>query len=128
MLRTKFLEIPREFRVNDVLTIDHGKIELSSDNNRTNEFVTFETKSGRNCDVYATYWGFYLGPSVNSRLKNEGFRTGLMMNEGNQLYVVAVESDRMNDFEEYLSHNNSKVICWLDDWFKGTEVKSPHKR
>jgi hypothetical protein len=128
MLKTKFLECAREFKVNDVLTRDHGKIELSSANNKTNEFVTFQTKSGKNCDFYATYWGFYLGPSVNSRLKKEGFRTGLMMNEGNQLYVVAVEVDMMTDFEDYLEHNKSKVICWLDDWFKETEIKSPHKK
>jgi len=127
MFNPKFLETPREFTVNGFLTFDRGSIEMVAENNKTHELVSLETAAGKKCDVVATSWGFYLGPSVNSRLKNEGFKSALMLNEGNQLYVVAVDNDQLDQFAIYLSSNKSKVICWLDEWLKAENIHSPHE-
>jgi len=126
MLKADLKAEPREFRLKDTLCRDHGTISLVPQDDRTHEFITLETPSGKQCDVSFTPWGFYLGPSLNSRLASEGFRSALMMNAGNQLYVVAVEEDRIEQFQSYLEANESKVICWLDQWFKESKISSPH--
>lgn len=105
---------PRIFTVKDTIIKDYGKIYLDN-----SEMVSFVTKSGKECDFTAQDWGFYLGPSVNSRLKNEGFKVALVLNAQNQLYINAVENDKIDVFKKYLSTNqNNKLICWLDEWFK----------
>lgn len=116
-LKFKLLDVPREFFVNGFKTIDHGKVELVADDAKTNEFISFKTQSGKECDFYATSWGFYLGPSLNSRLVNQGFKVGLTVNENNQIYSVAVENEKIDQFMDYLKVNNTKLICWLSDWF-----------
>ena len=120
MLTTDFKAEPREFTLKDYRCRDHGTISLIPSGEKTHEFVTFVTESGRRCDFSATGWGFYLGPSLNSRLKTEGFCSALMSNPDGQLYVVAVEEDRMDAFGAYLEENGSKVVCWLDEWSGGT--------
>lgn len=114
MLKTEFKAEPREFRLKDYLCRDHGTITLVPEDDRTHELVTFRTASGRECDFSATLWGFYLGPSLNSRLKNEGFRSALMTNGQGQVYVVAIEEDRMEQFEAYMKQNEARVVLWLD--------------
>ena len=114
MLKTDFKAEPREFRLKDYVCRDHGTITLVPEDDRTHEFVTFRTASGRECDFSATPWGYYLGPSLNSRLKDEGFRSALMTNGQGQVYVVAIEEDRMEQFEAYLKHNEARVVLWLD--------------
>jgi hypothetical protein len=111
-MQTKFLDQPRVFNVKGVQLYDYGKIQL-----KPQEMVSFQTPSGRECDFTATAWGFYLGPSLNSRLKQEGFKTVLVVNEYDQLYVNAVEVDKMSEFLAYTRVNNSRIICWLDEWF-----------
>ena len=103
---------PREFEFKDIKIKDYGKIMLDD-----NEMVSFVTKSGRECDFTAKDWGFYIGPSLNSRLKKEGFKAALVINEQGQIYVHAVEEDKMDAFNKYLKANqDNKVLCWLDEW------------
>ena len=103
---------PRVFEVKGVKIKDYGKISLDDD-----EMVSFVTKSGRECDFSAKDWGFYLGPSLNSRLKKQGFKVALVLNEAGQIYVNAIEKDKIGLFEKYLKTNqDSKVICWLDEF------------
>jgi len=79
--------------------------------------VSFVTESGCECDFSAKEWGFYLGPSLNSRLKKEGFKTALVVNESGQIYVHAVEKNKICEFRKYLETNqNNRIICWLDEW------------
>ena len=85
-METEFKATPRTFEVKGVTLKDCGKIKLDQD-----EMVSFVTPEGRECDFTAKSWGFYLGPSVNGRLKNEGFKTALTANPDGRLYILAVE-------------------------------------
>jgi hypothetical protein len=111
-MRTDLKSVPRVFSVKGHPVKDYGKIYLDAA-----EMVSFVTPSGRECDFAAREWGFYLGPSLNSRLKGEGFKVALALNEQNQLYALAVESDRLDEFKAYLTANQEiKVLTWLDEW------------
>jgi hypothetical protein len=125
MIKLEVNERPRSFQLGKYNVVDHGVLRLSSDNNFTNNLVTLVTANDRKCDIAATPWGYYLGSSTNSRLKNEGFRTALVVNSGNQLYVMAVEEGHESLFHEYLKETDAKVITWLDQWFNDTKIKSP---
>jgi len=114
-MKTKLKKEPRVFEVKGCKIKDYGKIYLEND-----EMVSFVTASGKECDFAAKDWGFYLGPSVNSRLKNEGFKVALVVNEKGQLYVHAVENEKIGDFKKYLkSYQMNRIICWLDEWMEG---------
>jgi hypothetical protein len=111
-MKTKLKNSPRIFEVKRHKVKDYGKIYLDD-----GEMVSFVTKSGKECDFTAKDWGFYLGPSVNSRLKKEGFKTALVVNGQGQLYVHAVDVKKMKQFKKYLKTNQSnRIICWLDEW------------
>ncbi|NOX15393.1 MAG: hypothetical protein GXP61_05135 [Epsilonproteobacteria bacterium] len=104
---------PRIFGVKGHEVKDFGKIYLDSD-----EMVSFKTKSNKEYDFTAKEWGFYASPSVNSRLKNEGFKTALVVNENNQIYIMVVEKDKIKEFKRYLKENqDNRIICWLDEFF-----------
>jgi len=113
-MKTRLKKKPRIFEVKGHKIKDFGKIFLND-----GEIVSFVTKSKKECDFAAKEWGFYLGPSVNSRLKNEGFKTALALNEKGQLYVFAVEKEKMGVFKKYSKKNQDiKILCWLDEWIK----------
>ncbi|MDD5774011.1 MAG: hypothetical protein PHX78_11155 [bacterium] len=113
-MKTKFRNKPRIFMVKGTKLKDFGKIYLDN-----NEMISFITKSGRECDFMAKNWGYYLSPSLNSRLKKQGFKAALVVNETNQIYVNVVEKNKISEFKKYLNtHQASKIICWLDEWFK----------
>ena len=111
-MKTAFKDRPRVFAVKGHAVKDLGKIILEP-----GEMVSFVTPSGKECDFTAKKWGFYLGPSLNSRLKKEGFKAALAVNEKGQLYVLAVEPEKMHLFKRYLTANQEiKVLTWLDEW------------
>ncbi|MCJ8344382.1 hypothetical protein MJH12_02490 [bacterium] len=111
-MKTNFKETPRTFGVKGHKIHDMGSLELED-----GEMVTFRTKSNKECDFVAKDWGFYLGPSLNSRLKQEGFKTALVLNEQGQIYINAVDVEKMDLFLQYLKTNqNNTVLCWLDEW------------
>jgi hypothetical protein len=111
-MKTDLKNDPRVFTVKGVAIKDYGKIHLKKD-----EMVSFVTESGKECDFAAKDWGFYLGPSLNSRLKKEGFKVALVMNENGQIYLNAVEIEKMDIFKEYLnSEQDCKIISWIDEW------------
>lgn len=89
--------------------------ECAEINLEVNEQVTFVTPSGRKHDVAAKEWGFYATQSANSRLKNEGFKTALVRNAVGRYYVMIVEKDKTDEFFDYLSKDNQKVVQWLDE-------------
>jgi len=114
-VKTEFKDQPRVFSVKGHEIKDWGKIRLES-----GEMLSFVTPSGKECDFAAKEWGFYLAPSLNSRLKKAGFKTALAANEKGQLFVLAVELEKMSLFKKYLTVNQDiKLLTWLDEWLAG---------
>jgi hypothetical protein len=101
---------PRTFSVNEVAIKDHGKIALEPD-----EMISFVTASGREFDFTAKDWGFYATPSINGRLKKQGFKTALVENPQGRIYVMVVEQDKVELFEEYCRKEGQSVQKWLDE-------------
>ena len=60
-------------------------------------------------------WGFYSTPSINGRLKNEGFKTALVENLKGQVYVMSVDSERIDIFEKYCENESQTILEWLDE-------------
>ncbi|HID28861.1 MAG TPA: hypothetical protein EYP19_02520, partial [Desulfobacterales bacterium] len=86
-------EPPRVFRVGikqDIEMHDCGRMYLHPD-----EQITFVTPSGKEHDFAAKSWGFYATPSINSRLKDQGFKTALVRNRSGRLYVMVVEKEKL---------------------------------
>jgi len=112
-MRTEFKTPPRVFTADKngkIKISDCGKIWLGDD-----EQVTFVTNSGREYDFAAKNWGFYATPSVNDRLKKEGFKTALVKNKQGRYYVMAVEEARLNEFNTYIKQEDCAVEKWLDE-------------
>jgi hypothetical protein len=105
---------PRTFRVglnSEIEISDCGRIHLEAD-----EQVTFVTPSGKEHDFVAKSWGFYATPSVNSRLVDQGFKTALVSSPmSGRFFIMVVERERIDEFEEYLRETNQVVVEWLDE-------------
>lgn len=107
------LQPPRIFSVGQ-----HGQIQIRDCGQahlEPDEQVTFVTSSGRQYDFAAKSWGFYATPSVNGRLRHQGFKTALVRNEAGLWYVMVVERDRVDDFLEYLAQERQVLGEWLDE-------------
>ena len=104
-------EIPREFSIGKITMLDYGKITLNE-----NEMISFKTGSGKEYDFTAKEWGFYATPSINGRLRKEGFKTALVRNEFKKIYIMVVDEDKIEEFTNYLEDDKQKLICWLDEW------------
>ena len=104
---------PRVFHVGEggnIAISDMGDIALAPD-----EQITFVTESGARYDFARKAWGYYATPSINGRLRNEGFKTALVQNEQGRIYVMAVEAARIALFEEYCRVEKQTVLSWLDE-------------
>lgn len=109
-MKNDLTEKPREFGVTGHTIRDYGKIRLAPW-----EMVSFVSPDGRECDFTATDWGFYLAPSLNGRLRNQGFKTALVENSDGKFFLNAVEEDKIMLFEQYLEEQGSTVVSWLSD-------------
>lgn len=102
---------PREFGVGAYTIRDYGRVHFQE-----GEMVTLVSPSDRECDVTAMAWGFYLAPSLNIRLREQGFKVALVCNKQGKLFLNAVEMDKIKLFRDYLQENgNSRILYWLDD-------------
>jgi hypothetical protein len=104
---------PRVFTVGlaaDIQMADAGDIHLAP-----NEQVSFVTEAGGRFDVARKAWGFYATPSVNARLKREGFKTALVENPQGRLYVMVVEATARAAFDDYCRLEGQTVLRWLDE-------------
>ena len=104
---------PRTFRVGEdgrITISDCGDISLDAD-----EQVTMLSAAGKRHDFAAKDWGFYATPSVNGRLKDEGFKTALVRNPAGRLYVMVVDTDRLATFEAYCRDEQQVIEEWLDE-------------
>lgn len=112
-MKTSFLDVPRLFTPtasSDQVIEDWGKIFLP-----LNSMVSFVTESGKEYDVCAKSWGFYATPSINARLKNQGFKTALVKNAQGRLYVMLVEQEKLESFADFLKDENEVVEEWFDE-------------
>ena len=112
-METNFRKNPRLFNVglkNQITIKDLGDISLED-----NEQVTFNSKSGAKYDFTKKNWGFYATQSINKRLINEGFKTALVSNSMNRIYIMIVEVRFLNLFKEYCEVEDQKILIWLDD-------------
>ena len=105
---------PREFTVGSaeksLRLRDCAHIELDAD-----EQVTFVTASGTAYDFCRKDWGYYATPSLNSRLGRFGLRAALVRGSDGKAYVMAVESSRQPEFDDYLKSCGHCHVCWLDE-------------
>lgn len=104
---------PRTFRVGNRQSVeitDCGRVYLEPD-----EQVTFVSEAGREYDFVAKSWGFYATPSINGRLREQGFKTALVRNAAGRLYIMVVDKTHLNDFEAYCRTEQQKVEAWLDE-------------
>ncbi len=107
---------PREYSVGikkDIIIKDCGKIYLSE-----NEQITFFSDKEAEYDVCKKSWGYYATPSINSRLLKFNFKTALVKNSSNQVYVMIVDKNKLNEFFEYLKNDSNELIEWLDEKWK----------
>lgn len=104
---------PRKFRVglkSQIEISDCARIELEPD-----EQVTFVSSGTKEHDFAAKNWGFYATPSINGRLLAQGFKTALVSNSSNKLYIMVVDMDKLAEFEAYLQEEQQQVVEWLDE-------------
>jgi hypothetical protein len=104
---------PRTFQVGKEASIeisDCGELHLAP-----NEQITFVTSSGRRHDFAAKDWGFYATPSLNGRLKDEGFKTALVRNAQGRHYILVVEEGFLGAFFDYLKSEDQCLVEWLDE-------------
>ena len=104
---------PRKYLVgkNRQISIsDCGSIALKPD-----EQITFTTSKNREYDVARKNWGYYATPSVNGRLKKFNFKTALVKNDSEMIYVMLVERDMMHEFNKYIQEEKLIIIDWLDE-------------
>ena len=112
----KFLpkDKPRNFYVGldlDIQIKDLGEIFLEE-----NEQITFLTENGNRHDFVRKEWGFYATPSINGRLKNEGFITALVKNKKGQIYIMVVEKEKLDLFLKYCDNERQSIIQWLSNY------------
>ncbi len=100
---------PRIFKVGKLSIMDCGKIYL-----KKNEQITFITDNKASHDVTRKDWGFYATQSTNSRLK-KNFKTALVANKFNKIYVMLVEKKKYNSFKKYCKEHKQEVLIWLDE-------------
>ena len=108
-------EPPRSFNVgtnSEIEIEDVGDVYLSP-----NEQLTFVTKqSSARYDFVRKDWGFYATPSINGRLKDEGFKTALVENLQGRIYIMVVELRHIALFDTYCRAERQKVLRWLDEY------------
>ena len=114
IMKFLFKENPRKFIVGENKNIeikDLGDIYLDK-----NEQVTFITQENRRHDFVSKDWGFYATPSINGRLKREGFITALVKNENDKIYIMVVEKNKKELFLKYCTDEKQTIIKWLNDY------------
>ena len=101
----------RKFKVNNNLQIkDNGEIIFSK-----NEMVSINIKNKKN-EITAKNWGFYLTPSINVRLKKNGFKCAIIKNKQNKFFFCLVIKNKkeINSFYKYLKKDKQYLVSFLN--------------
>ena len=95
------------FKENSLIITHIADIKL-----KDNELVNF--KFGKyDYNLVKKNWGFYATPSINSRLKREGFKTALVENSFSDTYIMLVHKLKINKFKKYCKDHKQKIVKWL---------------
>jgi hypothetical protein len=100
----------RNFKINNSLQIKEcGEIYFSQ-----NEMINIKIKNNNN-EITAKNWGFYLTPSINVRLKKNGFKCAIIKNKQNKFFVCLVinKNKKINTFKKYLKRDKQKLVTFL---------------
>ena len=101
----------REFVANkktNLIVSDVGKLLL-----KNNEHLTIQVANKKN-EICAMSWGLYATSSINHRLKKEGFKTFLVKNSLNKLFIMLVDKRKTKQFKRYLLKEKIKILKRLD--------------
>ena len=114
-MKIEIFETPREFsftcpKNHTHIQRDYGEIYLED-----GDLVSFVTASGKKSDVVGKSFGFFVTQSMNKRLAEQGLRTALIISQWNRHCVVVVDTDKMEDFWEYLEKEGYSFGNWLDE-------------
>ena len=94
---------------------------LDEDLERLHKSYVFEPKfldmvaGKQEYDIVKKDWGFYATPSVNDRLKRQGYKTAYVKNKNGQRYIMLVEINKYEDFIKYINKTKQIIISWLDE-------------
>tara|TARA_B100000787_G_scaffold164740_1_gene147789 strand:+ start:6770 stop:7120 length:351 start_codon:yes stop_codon:yes gene_type:complete len=113
MVEVKISKNPRIFKVgedNKISIKEVGFLHLND-----NEQITLVNENKKNYDFVKKSWGYYATPSINGRLKKEGFKTALVKNKSNKYYIMVVDNKKLRDFKNYCKTEKQKVIEWIDE-------------
>lgn len=91
---------------------DYGKINVDH-TDKEFELLTFSNKK-KDYDFGITNWGYYATPSINKRLKNNGYQTFLVKNIYNKIFIMVVDDNKLNKFKKYIEFENQKILSRLD--------------
>jgi len=88
-----------------IMLKDVGYIELEVSE-------TFGLKHGNKIvnDISRKNWGYYLTNSINFRLDERNYFVSIIRNDLDHLFIVLVDSKRIDDFEQYLLDSNQIEI------------------
>ena len=119
-------KINREFFVglNQNIKIKHvANIYLKS-----NEQITFISNKFQEYDVVNKSWGHYATSSINKRLMQFNYKTGLIKNTNGRFYITVVNKKKIYSFKNYLKKENIKLISWLDENLNYSIKKITYKK
>lgn len=121
-MNLKLIEPPRQFvagfKEHRVIIKDCAHLKLAVD-----EQVTFLTESKGEYDVVRKSWGFYATPSVNHRLPRYNLRSALVRNRLGHVFVVIVEKNKADIFQEYMKLEKMELMAWLDELNLSTKLE-----
>ena len=107
----KINKIGRFFTVGKNIKIKHvANIKLNN-----NEQLTFLFKESQ-FDFVKKNWGFYATPSINYRLKKQGFMSALMKNKSQRIYLVVVHKTKIKQFRKYCKIHKQMIVKWLHNY------------
>ena len=99
----------RKFNCGNNVTLTHvADIVLDND-----ELITFKSKENREYDFVCKEWGYYVTPSINKRLKINGYRAALMENKYGDNFIVIVEVDKIRLWENYNEEEEQIFVKWI---------------
>jgi len=104
---------PRKFLCgpkHDVEISDCGDLALEDD-----EMVALKFAKRSHLDIVKKDWGFYGTPSLNARLKREGFLAFLSKSHEGKFYILLAHRKKMFSFKRYLKKENHTICANLSN-------------